>query len=421
MKKENIIFTIVLSIVFLLLIGTLIGIYIKVNEEKPVRVTTSEDGSFSSNFIKMSNDKIGKTNYMISPYSVEMALSMLRDGTSTKTREELDKVVPERTIKTLSVEGKVNIANAIFIKEIYQNDLVLDYKDNLKKKYQAEIIVDKFTNPDKINDWVNKETNKMIPKILNQIPDSFVLGLANAIAMEETWLSPFECESTKKDEFTKIDNTKEKKLFMNKTFDDSISYFENEDSKGIIMPYNAYNPETGKEAELFDEENEQLEFIAILPNDINTYISNFTLDTLKDIKENKKEADDLLEITVSIPKFEYEYDFKKLKETLIDMGIESVFSPNDADLSGMLNNHPEAYVDEAIHKTYIKVEEKGTKAAAITYFGVKDSAMPIGETEYINIKFDKPFVYLIKDVDSNEILFFGVVYDPKWDENNSCE
>ena len=150
-------------------------------------------------------------------------------------------------------------------------------------------------------------------------------------------------------------------------------------------------------------------------------LNQFSLDTLKNIKEKRKVADELLEITVSIPKFEYEYNFKKIKDTLISMGLETIFSETNADLSNMLNNHPDAYVNEAIHKTYIKVDEKGTKAAAVTYFGVKDTAMPIGEKEYINIKFNRPFIYLIKDTQSNEILFFGVVYDPKWDESNSCE
>ena len=100
------------------------------------------------------------------------------------------------------------------------------------------------------------------------------------------------------------------------------------------------------------------------------------------------------------------------------MGIKEIFTPN-ADLSNMLNNHPDAYVNEAIHKTYVKVDEKGTKAAAVTYFGVKDTAMR--EAEYIDIKFNHPFVYLIKDTNSNEILFFGTIYNPTWNESNSCE
>ena len=77
---------------------------------------------------------------------------------------------------------------------------------------------------------------------------------------------------------------------------------------------------------------------------------------------------------------------------------------------------------EAIHKTHIDLNENGTKAAAVTYFGMfKNTSIEPKEKEIINIEFNKPFIYIIRDPKTNEMLFFGVVYEPnKWIDS-TCE
>ena len=86
------------------------------------------------------------------------------------------------------------------------------------------------------------------------------------------------------------------------------------------------------------------------------------------------------------------------------------------DYASKNNLHSLAMAAGRIHKTYIKLNEEGTKAAAVTYFDVKDGAAAIDDTEHIMITFNRPFIYLIKDQSSNEILFFGTVYEPIWKE-----
>ena len=104
------------------------------------------------------------------------------------------------------------------------------------------------------------------------------------------------------------------------------------------------------------------------------------------------------------------------------MGIQNMFEPG-CDFSGMIENHPDMYVNEAIHKTYVKVDEAGTKAAAVTYYGLTDGLAAVEEDkQYVSLILDKPFIFMIKDHKTNEILFFGVVYEPeKWDGKKSCE
>lgn len=415
--KKNLIFGITLGITFIAMVAILVLIYFEIGRTTPANYRgESEDGTFSTSFIRETHDIVDGENYMISPYSVEIALSMLREGASGKTLDEIKKVVPKRSIKTLAVPEKVNIANAIFIREKFKNDVSSNYADVLRNEYNAEFIYDSFETPDKINDWVNKKTNGMIDKILNEMDPYFVLGLANAVAMEEEWNTPFECELTHSYEFTKKDGKKYNVSLMVHDYEDGASYYKDDGVEGVIIPYKTYDHNTGKEI----EEGEQLDFVALLPDDLNSYVENFTLDEVKNIESMKRNANDKLEISVGLPRFEFDYDFKEFKNTLMNMGIVSVFG--DADLSAMLDNHPEAFVNDAIHKTFVHVDESGTKAAAITYFGVKDNAVAMEEDkEYVQVIFDKPFVFIIKDHNSNEILFFGVVYEPEKWNGKTCE
>ena len=420
MKKGKYILFIILGILVVFMAVILVLIYFEKGNRTIHYQDVSEDGMFSTTFIRESHSNMKQENYMISPYSVEIALSMLREGSAGETRQELDEVVPERKIKTLIVKDKVNVANAMFVKDIYKQDVKDSYYETLQNEYNADIVYDPFERPDKINNWVKKETNGMIKKILDQMDPQFVLGIANAVAMEEEWQTPFMCESTSGYAFTKADGKQYDVSMMSQSFEEGASYYTSEEADAVILPYKTYDRETGKEAEV----GEQLDFIGILPKDLDSYISTFTMDTLHTIVEEQQPASSSsLEIYVGLPRFEYSYDFSKFKETLMHMGIQKVFTAGSCDLSNMLDHHPDAYVNEAIHKSYVKVNETGTKAAAVTYFGIKDMAMPLeDDKKFVSVIFDKPFIYLIKDHTTNEILFFGVVYEPeKWDENQTCE
>ena len=82
----------------------------------------------------------------------------------------------------------------------------------------------------------------------------------------------------------------------------------------------------------------------------------------------------------------------------------------EADFTNIMDK--KIFINEAIHKTHIEVDEGGTKAAAVTYFGHTDGAIPKEEYEIIKIKFDKPFIYIIRNSENHEILFIGTVYKP---------
>ena len=200
---------------------------------------------------------------------------------------------------------------------------------------------------------------------------------------------------------------------MHKTLkSDIFKYFENEDAKGIIIPYRNE-----------DNSNIQLVFVGIIPkNTPDDYIKILTKDKLDNFDKNIKVSGRKLHINLSLPRFKYDYEASKFIDILKALGIKEAFDSDNANFKKMIEIEENVYVGEAIHKTHIDFNEKGTKAAAITYFGMfANSAMMPEEYEEIDLKFNKPFIYMIRETNTKEILFFGTVYEPnKW-EGSTCE
>lgn len=417
--RKKIVF--IIGIIFVLLIVILGVILMKKNNKNSNINTDNEIKDFNINLIKAVN-KNKTDNYLISPYSIELALNLLKEGASGATLDELEKVIGTRNIADVTVKDKINVANAAFIKNKYKNDIELDFEKNIKAKYNSEILYDEFTTPKVINDWVNKNTNGMIDKVVDQVSPDFSLGLANALAIDVDWDNPFECINTTSQEFTKQDGSKINVEMMHKSLEyKGYKYLENKNATGVIMPYQKYvSYTTDFRSEEDYEKTDNLEFIGILPkNDINSYIDKLTKEELDNLENTAKEANENFEIKLALPRFKYDYELDNFKQVLKDMGIKLIFDAERADFTKIIKT-THIYVDEAIHKTHIDLNEKGTKAAAVTYFGFKANGL-IMEKNSIDITFDKPFIYIIRDKNTKELLFFGVVYEPnKW-VDSTCE
>jgi len=409
MKKK-----IFIIIGILLVIGVGIGSYIYLDSKtdninkknKNIDEYNYDANTFSLKFIKYVNSKIDNENYLVSPYSVEVALNLVKEGANNNTLLEIENVIGDRNIPDISSEN-VKIANAIFIKSTLEYKVRSDYVNKLKELYNADVILDEFKTPDKINEWVNNKTDGMIKKILDSVSDEFLFGLANAVSIDVEWINKFECYSTKEEEFTKNDNSKINVEMMHNTYKGNTSYFETDNGKGVIIPYRS------------DNEGKQLEFVAILPNNsVNEYINNLTEEELSNIDNDKIEASNKINIQLSLPRFTYDYDLNSFKDILQDMGIRDAFT-DGADFSNAVSDES-VYISNAIHKTHIELNEEGTKAAAITYFGFDASAHE-EEPKIYKIEFNKTFIYMIRDKETKEILFFGVVDEPNTWEGSTCE
>ena len=174
-------------------------------------------------------------------------------------------------------------------------------------------------------------------------------------------------------------------------------------------------------------EGTTLQYIGIMPKneDLKDYIDKLEVSdigkVISGLKSMKKEnfKDGVLTLVKGyIPVFDYEYTLDLMKD-LKTMGITDVFDKDKANLSGMLNKTKGEYISTANHKAKIEFSNDGIKAAAATKMGGMGSTsggfnylyeVPVEE---IDITFDKPFIYLIRDKNTGEVWFVGSVYEPK--------
>ncbi len=425
MKKND--YILVILALILCVIFTIVVSKIRRGDNEPyipeTPITQNGNNEFDYKMIKITNEKF-KDNYMISPLSIAYALSLVKEGAAGNTYTQIDNILGNYPLPTnINIKDKVGIANLLFINNIHKKDISKTYIKALEKKYDSELMFDDFKDPSKINDWIKEKTFDMIPKALDSISPEIVLGVANTVAMDIEWKNQFECNETTKKEFTKVDDTKLETSMMNASND--VYYIESNDAKGIIKDYAIYNKKTGNIENESSDDTIEFEFIAILPNkNIDEYMKVFNSSELNKLLESKKTSNEKLDINYSIPKFNYDFNFEGFKEALIELGISDAFNTN-ANFSKMVTKDSalQLYISDALHKSHIEISEKGTKAAAVTVFMLKDNALAIEEEkEVINIEFNRPFIYIIKEKNTNNIWFFGTVYEPiKWDDNKNCK
>ena len=149
-----------------------------------------------------------------------------------------------------------------------------------------------------------------------------------------------------------------------------------------------------------------------MPNyDLASYVENFEIDTFKNLSKNMTLASKTkYGLDISIPRFSFDYDLS-LKDDLKNLGITDAFNPDLADFSNISNERP-LWVGDASHKANIEFTEKGVKASAVTVIHMSDGMALVDEEKPIEIKIDKPFMYLIRDKKTDEIWFMGTVYEP---------
>lgn len=354
-----------------------------------------------------SEDK--NNNIFISPSSIALALSMTYNGAAKDTKkamaetmhiagfdlEELNKASNSLTSHLPSVDPnvKISIANSIWAREnVFFNQ---DFLDVNKKYYQAQIQSLDFASPDAvdiINSWVLQSTKGKIPSIVSSpIGNDVVMYLINAIYFNGTWTYEFDKSLTQERQFTLSDESKINHPLMKQKREDFV-YLENDYFQAVNLPY-------GK--------NKKLTMYVFLPKDnVDELINQLDINNWERWRGEFKK----MEGTLLLPKFKIEYD-KELKDTLINLGMGIAFSIG-ANFSNMRVEN-DIMISKVKHKTYIDVDEEGTEAAAATSVEmIFKSAGPI-EKDMFYMEVNKPFLYTIVDNLSGEILFMGVIKEPK--------
>ena len=357
---------------------------------------------FAIRLFKASNEN-GK-NTLISPLSVLCALAMTANGAEEETLAQMEEVLGMTTdeqnlylysyMKNLPQgdKYKLSLANSIWFTEDERFTVNQDFLQTNADYYGADIYkapFDKQTLKD-INNWVKQNTDGMIPEILDQIPHEAIMYLVNALAFEAEWSEIYEKHQVKDGEFTKEDGTKQNAKFM---YGSEGTYFEDEKATGFMKRYVG-----GKYA-----------FVALLPNEgvsVSEYIASLDGESLNALLANPQYAT----VHTSIPKFETEYKVE-MSEILKSMGMTEAFDMYNADFEGLgTSTDGNIYISRVLHKTFISVGEKGTKAGAATIVEMKDGAAA-EPNEPKEVYLDRPFVYMLVDCENNIPFFIGTMMD----------
>ena len=354
-------------------------------------------------------------NVFFSPYSIDIALSMLENGAKGNTKAELDELLSlsdrdERNAEFSAIMNSftdkravLQTANSVWVDKDFKKRTPVkeDFISVLQKYYEAEAEYADFKSPktvDKVNSWISKKTNKMIPKMLSELDDETVMLLINAVYFEGKWSTPFEKDNTT--DWTFAGTKGEATVDMMRMFGKSYSYIEKNGLKGVSIPYGEGNIEM----QVFVAKDGSKQNAVEIFNKMSEEEKSELISSLD------KAGGEELSI-LAIPKFTFETDTFSVKDILVSLGVKDAFSEYDANLSGIAELPPDRnlYVSDVLHKAKVEVDESGTKAAAATVIDIKcgAAAMPMKETkEFIA---DEPFIFVIRDRTSGTILFLGTI------------
>ena len=383
-------------------------------DPKPIEVTPQArqlidaDNRFGLElFRNISAGQDQPANTMLSPLSLSLALAMTYNGADGDTRtgmeetlylsglstQEINKSYQALMEALLSVDPKVTmeIANSIWYRQGF--GVEQDFIDVNQKYYDARVEALDFDSPDAvqtINDWVDDQTNGKIPKVIENIDPLTMMYLINAIYFNGKWSYQFDKDNTSPQPFYLADGREIQVDMMQNEAD--LTYMSNDLFSAVEMPYGRGN----------------YSMLCMLPAEdlkVGDVIQQMNAEKWNQWMQSMDSAT----VQVHLPRFSFEYE-KTMNELLKAMGMEEAFDANQSDFSGINPNRKDLHISEVKHKTFVEVDEKGTEAAAVT--SVTVDATSIGPNEPVVIKFDRPFVFAIREVTTGTIVFVGKVENP---------
>lgn len=403
----------------------------ELEREAQPKVTSAELEQFGDQSREFALDLYGQVvdntnNVFLSPYSVRAGLAMLYAGAESETKEEMTSALhfalPEPTLHAafnatdIALKGRRNEVGGDESPDkpggdtSNEGDLELrgtnaafgqmgmefrtTFLDTLAINYGAGIYAVDFANESEptrlaINQWVEEQTNSRIQDLLpkGSIEPEVALVLVNAIYFKGSWFEPFDIAETK-DETFHSPASDETVPMMNGIFD-FVPYTEGDGYQALELSYVV----------------PAVRMLFILPGEgrfeeIQSALSREFVDRVCNEMSS-------CSVYAKVPKFTFESSFQ-LSEPMRALGMESVFHSRIADLSGIAGEPGYLYVSYIFHDTFVAVDEQGTEASAATAVVVKPDDGPPPTTFFLN----RPFIFMIYDEPTGQILFIGHVLNP---------
>jgi serpin B len=360
--------------------------------------------AFGFKVLKTLEQGEGNNNVFISPSSIAIALSMVYNGARGQTKTAMEKALELQgmdidqvnrqsrdlinLLKNPDPKVQLTVANSVWARKGVS--FRPEFLKTVLNFYQAQATALDFHSAgaaNTINAWVNEKTRGKIPIIVQPpIPPDMVMYLINAVYFKGSWSTEFDKKLTEDRPFTPAGGPPAKRPLMKQH--GWLPYLETDDFQSVSLPY-------GK--------NHRLSMVVFLPKkDLKTLLGKLDSNSWDFWMTHYSNT----EGTILLPRFKMEYE-KELRGTLTQLGMGLAFQ-DDADLGGI---GPHLSISEVKHKTYVDVNEEGTEAAAVTSVGVRATAVHV-EPPTFYMEVNRPFLFAIRDSQSGEVLFLGVVQKP---------
>jgi serpin B len=358
-------------------------------------------------------------NLFFSPYSISLALAMAEAGARGETRAEMDSVLhfdlpqerlhPAMNALDLALRAappaqmdpeekdkvfQLSIANSVWGQKDYAFEPA--YLDVLAEQYGAGLRIADFRKDaegarEQINAWVSEETRQKIQELIpaGALDEASRLVLANAIYFKAGWQETFDPDSTGPAQFTLLD-TSTKDIWM-MAQSGYFPYASGDGWQALELPY------VGQTAGMV--------VILPAPGRFRAFEQGLDATLLESITRQMEVTD----AVVYLPRFKFDSSFE-LANVLQSLGMKRAFNFGQADFSGMAATN-ELYISRVIHKATVDVDEAGTEAAAATAVIATAGAAP-NAPEPVTFRADRPFLFLIRDRQTNTLLFLGRVMEP---------
>ena len=360
-------------------------------------------------------------NFVMSPLSAATALAMTGQGAGGETAAQIEAVLGtagesgsldscaqwlkeyQETVLQPQEGVEVSCANAVWLRDADRLQVSEDYLQRVRYFFDADVYKAPFDRRTvkEINRWCSQKTDGRIREMLQEIQDSDVFYLLNAIAFDGKWETPYEKEDLREESFTcetdptsghadgDADPAPVREVSM--MYSTEWGYLTGAHAVGVMKPYKS-----------------GFSFVGILPEagmPMKEFLASFDGDAWTELLESRTET----AVVCGIPEFRTDSSMS-LKDTLQAMGVTDLFDAERADLRDLaVSEAGNIWINKALQRTVIEVDRHGTKAASISLFGGNDSAAPM-ETEVI---LNRPFVYAVVDDQSHLPVFLGVMMDPQ--------
>ncbi|MEY8309177.1 serpin family protein [Erysipelotrichaceae bacterium 51-3] len=362
-----------------------------------VNAITELDHLFAFSWDLFNNTRDENDNSILSPFSAWMALGMMANGTGGETRKQMEDVfglsieqingLASSALKATSADEAhtLRLADSVWIRASESDSILDSYKNLLAADYQAESFETDFDDSTKqqINDWVREHTDGLIDQMPVDLSPTTMMILLNALSFDSAWQNEYEDDQIVEEMFHN-QNGSEASVQMMKS--DETQYISSQGLHGFTKLYKGYH----------------YGLTVLIPE------GDQSLDEVLHKVEGVKLLQDLKNPTYSIvhasfPEFTLSSE-QGLIKPLQKMGLSLPFG-NEADFSN-LSQETGLHVSEIKQKAKIEVSRTGTKAAAATDIGVAGAALT--EEEY-TITCDRPFLYILSEIETGTPIFVGTV------------